>query len=91
MSGDTIVVSALDGTTLTVKTSATTVVTKSVDSSVGALAVGQTIRAIGTTATDGSVSATSITEGNAGGFGGFGGFRPRGNGSSTSPTTGAGG
>jgi hypothetical protein len=37
-----------------------------------ALTVGQTVRVVGTTAADGSVTATSINEGNTGGFGGFG-------------------
>jgi len=69
----TIVVKAADGTTTTVKTSASTAVTKNVASSVSALKVGDAVRAVGATASDGTVTATSITQGE-GGFG-FGGRR----------------
>jgi len=56
-----------------VTTTAATKVTKSVAGSFGDLKVGQTVRAIGTTGSDGTVAATSISEG-AGGFGAFRGF-----------------
>jgi hypothetical protein len=70
----TIVITAADGTVTTVTTSSSTTVTKNVDSSVGALKVGESVRVVGTTASDGSVTATSISQGNTGGLGGgFGG------------------
>ncbi len=76
--GGTIVVTTAGGTSTTVKTTATTVVTKDVEGTVSALKPGDTVRVIGTTSGNGSVTATAITEG-AGGFGGFagGGFGGR--------------
>jgi hypothetical protein len=67
----TIVVSAADGSTTTVKTSTSTTVTKSVAGSVKSLKIGDSVRVVGTTG-NGSVAATTITEGDSG-FGGFGG------------------
>jgi hypothetical protein len=77
VSSGTIVVSAADGSSTTVKTSASTTVTKSVAGSVSSLKIGDSVRVVGTTS-NGSVAATAITEGDSG-FGGFGaGNRPPG-------------
>jgi hypothetical protein len=88
VSGSQLRVRSFDGTTLTVTTSSSTTVTKRTRSNVGALHVGQSIVAVGSTASDGTVSATAITEGEAGlgGFSGrrFGGIDPSG----TTATTG---
>jgi Domain of unknown function (DUF5666) len=83
VSGDSIVISTRSGSTLTVKTSASTTVTKNVSSTSSALQVGQSVRVSGPTSSDGSVAATSISEGAGGGFGGFGAGRtaPAGSGS----------
>jgi hypothetical protein len=51
------------------------------------LTVGQSVRVVGTTAADGSVTATSVNEGTTGGFGGFG---PRANGAPRAAGAGAG-
>jgi hypothetical protein len=72
--GGTITISSFDGSTTTVTTTSSTTVTKSVQGSFSDLKVGQNIRAVGTTGSDGSVAATSINEG-SGGFGFFGGTR----------------
>jgi hypothetical protein len=69
--GTTITVKASDGTQKTVTTSDTTKVTKTSKSSVSALKAGQTITVIGATGSDGSVTATTISEGAAGLRGGF--------------------
>jgi hypothetical protein len=65
-----ITISVADGTTTTVQISPSTLVTKNVESSVGALEIGDSVRVSGTAATDGSVAATSISEGATAGFGG---------------------
>ncbi|MEO6943571.1 MAG: hypothetical protein ABI053_02550 [Lacisediminihabitans sp.] len=69
--GTTITVKAQDGTQKTVTTSGDTKVTKTSASSVDALKKGETITVIGATGSDGSVTATTISEG-AGLRGGFG-------------------
>lgn len=71
--GNTITISSFNGSTMTVTTTSATTVTKSVQGSFSDLKVGQTIRATGTTGSDGTIAATSINEGS----GGFGAFRGR--------------
>jgi hypothetical protein len=75
--GGTITISGFDGSTTTVTTTSSTTVTKSVLGSFSDLKVGQNVRAIGTTGSDGTVAATSVNEG-SGGFGFFGGRRGQG-------------
>jgi hypothetical protein len=71
--GGTITISSFDGSTTTVTTTPSTTVLKSVQGSFSDLKLGQKVRAIGTTGSDGSVAATSINEGSAGfGFNGSG-------------------
>ena len=70
--GNTITLSSFDGSTVTVTTTPSTTVTKSVQGSLSDLKVGQNVRAMGTTGSDGTVAATSVSEG-SGGFGLFGG------------------
>jgi hypothetical protein len=72
--GGTITISSFDGSTTTITTTSSTKVTKSVQGSFSDLQVGQNIRAVGTTGSDGTVAATAINEG-SGGFGFFGGGR----------------
>jgi hypothetical protein len=74
VNGGTITISSFDGSTMTVTTTSSTTVTKSVQGSFSDLKVGQTVRAMGSTGSDGTVAATSINEG-MGGFGAFGGGR----------------
>ncbi len=74
INGGTITISSFDGSTMTVTTTSSTTVTKSVQGSFSDLKVGQTVRAMGNTSSDGAVAATSINEG-MGGFGAFGGGR----------------
>jgi hypothetical protein len=88
-------VTAIDGTTLTVETTASgtaaattvqvtttdaTVVTETVDGTTSDLAVGDHVRAMGTTDADGAVSATDVTDSGdqelAGPGGGLGGGTP---------------
>ena len=71
VSGGTITISSFNGSTMTITTTSSTKVTKSEPGSLSDLKVGQTIRATGTTASDGTVAATAINEGAGGGFGGF--------------------
>lgn len=72
--GDKITISGFDGSSITVTTTSSTTVTKNVPGSFSDLEVGQNVRAIGTTGSDGTVAATSISEG-ADGFAAFGGSR----------------
>jgi hypothetical protein len=72
--GGTITMSGFDGSTTTVTTSSSTTVTKSAPGALSDLKVGQNVRAVGSTGTDGTVAATAINEG-TGGFGFFGGGR----------------
>lgn len=75
--GDTVVIESSDGTQVTVSTSTDTTVTTTEDSSVDALAAGDTVTVIGETDDDGNVTATSISEGATGfGGGGMGGTPP---------------
>ena len=74
VNGSTITISSFNGSTMTVTTTSSTKVTKSVSGSISDLKVGDNIRAIGTTGSDGTVAAASVSEGN-GGFGFFGGGR----------------
>jgi hypothetical protein len=71
--GGATTVKGSDGTTYTLTTSPTTVVSLVKPSSLGGLQVGQTVRVSGTTAADGTVTATSVREGVTGGPGGPGG------------------
>ena len=70
--GTTIKIKAQDGSEKTVTTSGDTKVTKTEASSVSELKKGETITVIGQAGSDGSVTATTISEG-AGLRGGFGG------------------
>jgi len=82
--GTTITVKAQDGTEKKVTTSDKTRVSKTTTSSVGALKKGETVTVIGATGSDGTVAATSISQG-AGLRGGFG-ARP--GGAATPPASG---
>jgi len=68
VNGDTITARAKDGTITTITAAPATKITMVKPSSLSALAVGQTVRAIGTTASNGSVTASAI-QGLAGGSG----------------------
>jgi len=90
----TITVSSFNGRTSTIDTSSSTTFTKQTLGAASDLKVGQTIRATGSTDSNGTVTATRITEGEIGrpggqGTGGSGDPSPGGpNGASTSsPTT----
>jgi hypothetical protein len=73
VTGSTIVITTQSGTT-TVTASSSTTVTKSVSGTLSDLKVGDSVRVNGTTAADGSVTATTVNVG-----GGFGGGGPLGN------------
>ena len=75
--GDTIYLETADGQTIEVRTNGDTTVQVTTDGSVGDLAEGEAVIVQGTSADDGSMDATNITEG--GGLGGFPGA-PGGNG-----------
>jgi hypothetical protein len=79
VNGDTLIITADGGTHVSVTTSPSTSVTLRTTASVSSLRKGETIRVTGTTSSDGSLTATSIREGNdglsPGGFG-PGGFGP---------------
>ncbi len=79
VSGDTITVSTFNGGTATITVSSSTKITKTQATTVSHLAKGQRIIVIGTTDSDGSITATAIRDGN-GGFGAGIGGRFRGNG-----------
>jgi hypothetical protein len=61
VSGKTVVVKNLGGTSITVHLSATTTVTKLASTTASALAAGQAVSVYGTTAADKSVTATNLT------------------------------
>ena len=86
--GTTITVKAQDGTQKTITTSSDTKVTKTSASSVDALKKGETITVIGEAGSDGSVTATTISEGAGGLRGGFG--RGGAGGTATPPASGSG-
>lgn len=67
VNGSSFTVTPTDGTTVTVATSSATTVTLVKPSTVQALKVGDTIEANGATATDGTVTASSIRSGALGG------------------------
>ena len=77
--GSTVVLELEDGSQVTVNTATDTTVTKTTDATVSDLAAGEEVTVIGAADDDGTVTATSISQG-ARGFGGGG----------TRPTTGAG-
>ncbi|HEY0260865.1 MAG TPA: DUF5666 domain-containing protein [Lacisediminihabitans sp.] len=78
--GDTITLKLTDGSTVKVTTTSDTAVTKTEDGTVSDLAKGDTVAVRGTTGSDGTVAATTVTEGAlTGGFGG--GTPPTGSGS----------
>ena len=72
--GSTVVLELEDGSQVTVNTADDTTVTKTTDATVSDLAAGEEVTVIGAADDDGSVTATSISQG-ARGFGG-GGTRP---------------
>jgi hypothetical protein len=61
--GGTFTVTATDGSTLSVTTTSATVVTLVKPSTLQALTVGDTIQVNGTTASDGTITASSIRRG----------------------------
>jgi len=71
--GSTVVLELEDGSQVTVNTADDTTVTKTTDSTVSDLAAGEEVTVIGAADDDGTVTATSISQG-ARGFGG--GARP---------------
>jgi hypothetical protein len=73
VSGNTVVLQEADGTTITVTTSSSTKVQKTVNAQVKDLTVGQPIVATGTANADGSIAASNVVQGSADlGFKGFG-------------------
>ncbi|GAB3607860.1 hypothetical protein GCM10027413_32690 [Conyzicola nivalis] len=74
--GDTVTIETSDGSTVTVTTTDDTTVTTTEDSSVSALAEGDSLTVVGEADDDGSVAATSISEGATGFGGGMGGGTP---------------
>ncbi|TQL41941.1 myosin-like protein [Homoserinimonas aerilata] len=70
--GDTITLELSDGSTVTVTAGSDTTITTTEESSVGELAEGDTLTVVGETDDDGTIAATSISEGERG-FGGFSG------------------
>ncbi|MCU1551979.1 MAG: hypothetical protein JWR36_2539 [Glaciihabitans sp.] len=72
--GNTLVLKTAAGTDVTVTTNSTTSVTKSTKSSVSALTAGESVTAIGQPDSGGTITATTIAEGNTPprGFGGAG-------------------
>jgi hypothetical protein len=77
VSGTTITIKTDDGSSTTVTTSSSTTITKTRTSSVKALRVGQSVVVRGTTSSDGTVTASMISDGDnrfgdGGPFGGFG-------------------
>lgn len=82
ISGSTLTLTKDDGSTLSMTTSPSTRVDLVRSIPVSSLATGETVRVMGTTASDGTVTAAVIDEGTAGGFGpggpGFGSGAPGG-------------
>jgi preprotein translocase subunit YajC len=82
--GKTLYVTTSQGTTVKVRTSSASKVTRTAKSSVAAVHPGDTVVIVGSTAASGTVTAGQITAtasgvtGGFGGFGGFGGGRPGG-------------
>jgi hypothetical protein len=70
--GNTITVTLADGTTTTITTTTDTTVTTTADGTVSDLAAGDTVTVAGSAGSDGTVAATSISEGTMG----FGGGTP---------------
>ncbi|HSS10210.1 MAG TPA: DUF5666 domain-containing protein [Acidimicrobiales bacterium] len=79
VSGNTVVVQEADGTTITVTTSSSTKIQKTVNAQPKDLTVGQPIVATGTANANGSIAASNVVQGSVDlGFKGFGlgGLRP---------------
>ncbi|WP_411698388.1 DUF5666 domain-containing protein [Conyzicola sp.] len=74
--GDTVTLELTDGSTVTVTTTDATTITTTEDSSVSALAEGDSLTVVGDADDDGNVAATSISEGATGFGGGMGGGTP---------------
>jgi endonuclease YncB( thermonuclease family) len=74
--GDTITLELTDGSTVTITATDDTTVTTTEDSTVDALAEGDSLTVVGEADDDGNVAATSISEGATGMGGGFGGGTP---------------
>jgi hypothetical protein len=72
INGSTLTITESDGTKVTVTTTGGTAVTTASSASVSDLAAGQTVEVSGTTASDGTVTATAIREGAVFRPGGFG-------------------
>jgi hypothetical protein len=70
--GNTMTVTLADGTTTTITTTTDTTVTTTADGTVSDLATGDTVTVAGSAGSDGTVAATSISEGTTG----FGGGTP---------------
>jgi hypothetical protein len=78
--GPTITVTTADGSTVTVSTDSSTTVSLRQAAALSDLAAGQTVQVRGTTGTDGTITATAITEGDVafgGGAGRVGGYGQR--------------
>ena len=74
--GSTVTITKGDGSTVSVSTSPATTIDIVKTIPVAGLATGETVRVIGSTAGDGTVTASTIDEGALGGGRGFGGFVP---------------
>jgi hypothetical protein len=68
VSGGTLTVKDASGTAWTVTTSTSTTVTKAAPTTLSALVIGQPVQVMGAKANDGTVTATSVQQGNGGGF-----------------------
>lgn len=74
--GDTLTITDASGKTVTIKVPSSATVTANTEVSLADLAVGDTVVVRGETADDGTVTATTVTEGSGGFPGGFGGGQP---------------
>jgi hypothetical protein len=74
--GSTVTLELTDGSTVTVTTTDDTTVTTTEESTVDALAEGDSLTVVGEADDDGNVTATSISEGATGFGGGMGGGTP---------------
>jgi hypothetical protein len=83
VNGNTITLLSRDGTTTTVTVTSSTKISKTEKGSLSDLKTGDNVVAVGSKSSDGSIAATTISEGR--GFGGFGRFGGGGNGAPGGP------